>query len=355
MAYGDDFLNMMQPKKGDIKINLPVTFDYNGGGQTYNRTRLIWALLLGVIGFLVGVGVIFSSKGYAFVNLLLGLSIMVVVSLIVRFPILKEHIVRNDMVKLLDSDYKYSTESFWGIYAIDDVFPYYAHLRNGKTALFVRFEKDVILGRDKDSEYEHYEAIGDAYNLAGSYNMGLCYIDYMGLIGNDDRIDECFNSLADIESESMLDIMTRVYTNLQTKMSKMYSTFDVYVFTFKNSEATFRYQIDNVFACMMEANYVDCSILTPREIRDLCKEVVPEHEFSVSDACAASVGRDRKAAVIPISVRKASGKYEKLNKTVEEKREDSRKAKEAEIARKQSKGKKGLNPDKLEEEKFDIF
>lgn len=353
LSYIEESDSIMRPMKGDTKIRLPITFNYNGGRSEYNKTRIMWVCILAVLGLIIGVGILTSSDGNFIINILLGFGFMFGVSVIIRFLIMKEHIVRNNMLSTIDEDYKIGTDSFWGDYAIDDEYPYYVHMRNGKTALFVRFEKDVILGRVSDSEYEHYEAIGDAYNLAGSYNIGVCHIDYMDVIGNDDRIDNCFRSLSEVSNPDMRDLLTDIYTNLQMMMNEMVTTFDVYVFTFKYSESSFWFSIQKVISCMLDANYSSFTILNADEIRGLSKSLFNLHDFSVVDACSNAFGTSKKASVVPIKVIKSDGTEVKLNKTLEEKKL----ADEENKNKKNNKGRKGrISKSKdINDEEINIF
>ena len=358
MAYIGESDNIMKPKKGDSTINLPVTFDYSGGRKDSNKSKLIWVCVLAVIGVIIGVGIITSDEGYFLVNIIFGLSVMFGISLIIRFPIMKEHKIRESMVKMIDKDYKKDYKDLWGIYSIDDVYPYYCHLRNGKTALFVQFEKDVILGKLADSEYEHYEAIGDAYNLAGSMKIGMCHVDYMDSIGTDERLEACFNELPNIKNPDIRDIMTDIYSNLQNKMNENVSTFDVYVFTFKTSEITFWYNIQQVISCMLDANYLSFKILDKSDLRDLAKTLFNLHDFSVVEASSESFGNAQKAGVIPIKVTKSDGSEVKINKTRDEKMKERKlKEKESELKKeedKRRKKRKGKSRNSSDEE-IDIF
>lgn len=358
MAYIGESDNIMKPKKGDSVINLPITFDYSGGRKDTYKSSLLWSGIMVVLGLIVGIGVITSEDGFFLMNIILGLGIMYCFLLFIRFVILKENKVRDRMVKLVDDDFKKNSHDFWGIYSIDEAYPYYAHLRNGKTALFVQFDKDVILGKVADSEYNHYEAIGDAYNLAGSMQIGMCHIDYMDSIGSDDRLVECFKDLSSVENPDIRDILTDVYSNLQDMMNQSVATFDVYVFTFKSSEVTFWYNIQQVIACMLEANYVSFKILDKSDLRDLSKSLFNIHDFSVVEASSLAFEKKKYAGVIPISVTKYDGTEVILNKTLEEQKEE-RLIKEKEMILKKEEGKrrkkKSKNLENNSENEIDLF
>lgn len=358
MAYVGDSENIMRPRKGDSTINLPITFDYSGGRKEANKSKFLWVGILTVLGFIIGMGIITSDEGFFLVNIIFGVAFMFGVALIIRFPMLKEHKIRETMIKMQDEDYKKSYTDMWGIHSMDDLYPYYAHLRNGRTAIYVQFEKDVIIGKVPDAEYEHYEAIGDAYNLAGSLQINMCHIDYMDNIGSDDRLVECFKELSEIENPDVRDLLTDVFSNLQDMMNYNVSTFDVYVFTFKCSENTFWYNIQQVFNCLLQANYINFKILNESDLRDLSKSLFNLHDFSVVEASASCFENKKYAGIIPISVTSSDGMEIVLNKTTEEKKEEMR-IKEKELAlkkeedkRRKKKKKKSKN---TSDEEIDIF
>lgn len=350
--------NIMRPEKGDYIINLPVTFDYSGGRKDTNKSKILWSCVLLVVGVIVGFGIIFADRGFFLFNLVAGVLFMFGVTLIIRFLILKEHKIREEYIKLEDSDYLKDFHDLWGIFSIDDTYPYYVHFRNGKSGLFVMFEKDVILGKIEDSQYNHYEAIGDAYNLAGSMNIGMCHVDYMGNIGSDERLVECFNELSNVENPDIRDLLTDIYTNLQLMMNECVSTFDVYVFTFNSSESSFWYNIKQVISCMLEANYVSFKILNQSDLREVTKSLFNIHDFSVVEASSEAFGTKKYAGVIPISVVSADGVETILNKTTAEKNEE-RKLKERELRLKKEEDrrrKKNKNQIKdVSEKSIDIF
>ncbi len=358
MAYVGESDNIMKPEKGSSTINLPVTFDYSGGRKESNKSRILWVCVIFVLGLIIGIGTMFSEDGFFLINIPLGLLIIFGVTLLIRFPMMKEHKVREGIVKLEDEDFEKDFADIWGIFSMDDMYPYYAHLRNGRTALYIQFEKDVILGKVSDSEYDHYEAIGDAYNLASSSQIVMCHIDYMDNIGSDDRLVECFNELPNIENPDMRDMLTDVYTNLQELMERSVSTFDVYVFTFKGSDTTFWYNIQQVISCLLEANYVSFKILDQSDLRDLSKSLFNLHDFSVVEACSSAFDKKKYSGVIPIRVVSKDGDETVLNKTTAEKKEENRiKEKERMLKKEEDKRRKKKNrkSKNTSEEEIDIF
>ena len=363
MSYVEKEGSFMQPRPGDSRVCLPITIDYSGGRSDSNKLRIVWVIVLIIVGVIFGLGTIFSKNGFFLTNIIFGLGIMYIVSLIIRFPIMKEHKIRNNMASLIDSDYKKSYEDIWGIYSIDDVYPYYCHLRNGKTALYIMFEKDVIVGQEDDNEFAHYDSIADAYNIAGSEDISMCHIDYMGNIGSDSRLNDRFAEVSTIKNPDIKSVLIDMYTSLKEDMADKVSTFDVYVFTFRFSERAFWHSLEKILACMLEANYVSYKILNSDDLRELSKSLFNLHEFSIVEA-GSDAFKTKKiwTGVTPISIVKPDGTERVLNKTLDEKREESRLKeeehklkKEEEKRRKLEKKKKKVVDDEGDSDLIDIF
>ena len=61
--------------------------------------------------------------------------------------------------------------------------------------------------------YDHYEAIGDAYNLDHSLNMDMVHIDYMDNVGNDSRMQKLYDDLNYVENQDMHEMLIDIYSN----------------------------------------------------------------------------------------------------------------------------------------------
>lgn len=352
----ENSLDIMRPSKGDTVINIPVTFDYSGGRSESRKGRILGSIALGVIGVILGLGIIFAEDGSLLVNLPFGLLTMYGFAIIIRFAIFKEHKVRNRFAEMENEDYKADESTFWGIHAIDDVYPYYCHYKNGSTGLFVMMEKDVILGKAAEAEYDHYEAIGEAYKIFGSMKgCNMYYVDYMDSIGNDERIVENFKSLPEIENPDLQDIMTDVYSYLQDRMSDRVSTFDVYCFTFTGNEANFWYDIQDVIGTLLRANYISFKIMNSDDIRELAKSLFNLHDFSVVEASLSIAKKEKYAGVVPIKLTKIDGSEEVLGKTVEEKKKEQEvKKKEMMLRKEEAKKRKRQKKEEKKKGKYSL-
>lgn len=346
--------NSMRPVKGDTSITLPVTFDYNGGGSEYSKTRKLWAIIVSVIGILASLIMLFGGKNIFIVKLFFSLVILFVFSIIVRFVILKEAKIRNRMSRITSEDYKREYRDFWGSYSIEEDYPYYVHLKGGREVLFVLYEKDVIIGKEKDAEFNHYEAIGDALNLLGSMGITFYHIDYMDTVGSDDRLDNCFEKLSSVVNPDIRALLTDVYTNLQSTMEENVTTYDVYAYTFKGSESSFWYNIQKVISCMLDANYSSFKILNTNYHRLLVQSLLNLLDFSVNTAEVESFSKTK--GIIPISVVTYNGEETIFNKTSEEKKQDLKnKSKEQELKKLEQKRRKKKKVESVSDNDIDLF
>lgn len=362
MSYNEDN-SLMRPRMGDRSITLPITFDYSGGRSETKRQTIIWGVVFAIVCVIIAFGVIFNKEGSFFVNLILGILILVADMLVIRFVFMRESSIRKYYSNLEKTDYEQSFQDIWGIYDIDEEYPYYVRYRSGRSGLFIRLNKDVILGKYSESEFEHYEAIGDAYNIAGSSNISMCHVDYMDVVGSDERIQESFASLGDVSNTDLKDVLVDMFSHLQRQMNERVTTFDVYVFTYRGSDIAAWNTIQRILSCLMDANYVSYHLMDSNDLRDFFKTLFNLHEFSANSAMLNSFSfNSSDVGIIPIRVIHEDGSEDKLNMTVKE-REDERKRQEEikefksqEEKRRKSEKRRARNKKKVsEDEEIDLF
>lgn len=347
----------MRPVKGKTDLILPITFDYSGGRKDSQKTAKIWAIIICIVGVIVGVGTMFSKKGNFFMNLLLGVGILYLVAFIVRFFILHEGKIRSQEIEIQDSDFKRDYKDFWGIYAIDSSYPHFCRFRNGRSGVFVRLNRDVILGKYSDAEFEHDEAIGDAYNLCGSSDLTMCHIDYMDNIGTDERLEESFINLSKVENPDIKDLLTDVFSYQQSQMLERVTTFDTYLFSWVGSDINAWSSIQRVLSCFMQANYRSYHILNEDDLRELVIAIENLEEFSTVEAMLGAFSTEVNRGIKPIKLINVDGTETILGKTREQiaeeqaLKEKQQELKKQEVQRRKHNKKKTVN----EDEEIDIF
>lgn len=328
----------MRPIKGQSTLYLPITFDYSGGRRDSISSARIWAIVISIVGIIMGIGTIFNKNRFFITNIILGVLIIYITFLIVRFPILKEGKFRREFITVDMNKMKYSVKNIWGIYNIGKLYPYICRFRNGKSGVFIRLNKDVVLGKYSNAEYEHYEAIADAYNIAGSSKIQMCHIDYMSDIGKDERLDGSFTSLKDVDNEDVKDLLTDIFSYQKEQMQERVTTYDVYLFLWRGSDIGAWNTIQNILSCFMQANFRSYQLLNENELRDLAKDLFRLKEFSVMMAMLNAFDSDIVTSIVPIKLEKSDGSTVILGKTIKQQKEEMElEEKKAEIRRQEKK------------------
>ena len=231
-------------------------------------------------------------------------------------------------------------------------------------------EKDAITGKVGDAQFDHYNAIGNAYNLAHSLNMNIIHIDYMDNVGNDTRMQKLYDDLVFVENPDMQEMLIDIYSNLQDEMSQNYASFDIYLFMTRDKITNFVYNIQSVCACMLGGNFITYKVLDRFEISRVCVALFNLHDFSIVEACENVLSGVDHHGVIPIKVKHGDGTEEVFNKTTAEKKviaaENARKQKErlaeqerqkAEAKQRKKNAKLGIKPKEKKKDmtELDLF
>lgn len=334
----------MRPEMGDSTITLPITFDYSGGRKDTSKTAKVWSIILAVVGILIFFGTLFGNAELI-PKIIISSVVLIVFSTVIRFFLLKEKEKKEAMKSIIHTDYKLAYKDIWGIYKVERIHPHICRFRNGKSGIYIRLNKDVILGKYSEAEYEHYEAIADAYNLAGAGKVQMIHVDYMDNVGTDDRLESSFRSLEDVSNPDLRDLLTDIFSYQQENISRRVSTFDVYVFLWTGNDRTAWNSIQRIINCFLEANYRSYQILDERDLRELTKIVFNLNDFSVSEASAEtfSTGDSVRSPITAISLTNADGTVVKLGKTKKEKEDEEKARILEEEARKRVRGKKSVN------------
>ena len=331
----EDDVNFMRPKMGQTFITLPVTFDYSGGRGESDKTRIAWSVIISVVGIIVCLGILFNKEGFFLTNIFVACIVFYGILLFLRKVMWKEGKIKKEYLENKENDYERSTKDFFGIFAIGEVYPYVCRFRNGKSGMFIRLNKDVILGKYSESEFEHYEAIGDAYNLAGAGKVQLCHIDYMDNVGTDERLEQSFVDLSTLKQSALKDVLTDIFTYQQEQMMERVTTFDVYLFLWNGSDINAWNTIQSILSCFLDANYRSYHVLDTNDIRELCRVLNNLHDFSVVQAMLNAFVTSTYNGVNAIKLIKADGTEEVLGKTFEQKEEERKLKIQEEEARKQ--------------------
>lgn len=273
----------MIPEKNSPIVEIPLTFDSQSKPQGLDNSKFLLALL--VFGVWLFISIISIFTEYTIIQKVLFIVISFIVGLyIVRYLIMREPYFRKKREDLIDKNYEYPYSIFWNIYEVTKSYPYICRYANGLKSIFVAFDKDVIVGKDRDNEYWHYEAISDAYLQMHKRGIDCIHIDYMDVVGKDDRMTNLFNLANDAENDDLREILTRMYDNVEYIMQHSYAAYDVYCFFYNGKDELFMDELDIVINAFLEANYIRCRVLDKEEIGMLVKSIFNIEKFSVNEA-----------------------------------------------------------------------
>lgn len=308
----------MTPKTGDTCIQLPVTFDYKGGRGQNSKWKLILGLASVGIPLIFSIGIFLNDQFILGQKVCFGLGVMYLGLFVLRFVVFRELYYSDIFEELKATDFDLDLNFLWQIFEIDVDYPYICYYKNGYKGIFVRMEKDAITGKPDTNVYEHYDAVGDAYNVCHSLSMNMVHIDYMDNVGNDSRMKKLYDDLVFVDNPDMQEMLIDIYGNLQEEMSRNYACFDIYLFLTRDNPRNFIYNVQSVCNVMLEGNFITYKVLDQYDIAKLCVSLFNLHDFSVLDACDYAMNGENSNGIIPISVTHGDGTVTKINNTKEE-------------------------------------
>ena len=346
----------MEPQPGDTDIRLPITFDYKGGRNNKTKGKIIFGLADLVITIILCVGLA-TREGYAiWEHIFYPCAVFYVGLFLARFLVFNELWYSDVFETLKEKDYNLDIENIWQIFDIEYEYPYICYFRNGYKGIFVRMEKDAVTGKPDTDMFNHYDAIGLAYNRAHSLNMNIVHIDYMDTVGNDKRMTNLVEDLKFIENPDMHMMISMLYEHLIAEMRMNYASFDIYLYLTKDKKADFLYNVRQVCNKMVGGNFITYKILDKYEISRVCTALFNLHDFSIMDACDNVLQGNKHNGIRPLGVYHfdddGNETYERINYTIaEEKAQAEERAKQMaqELEnKKKNKGKKKQTPKKEE-------
>lgn len=309
------------PQPDDYTLHIPITFDYNGGRHQNSKAKIIITILLSIIGIAGIIGVCLTSM-YLFQKLLISFAIFYVILLFLRVVIFREVYISDIYEKQKQLDHKLDTTDFWQIFDIDYTYPYICYFKNGKKGIFVQMDKDAITGKPSSAAFDHFEAVGNAYNIAHQLSLDIVHIDYMDSVGNDSRFEGLYNSVAMCTNTDMQELLTAIYSNLEMEMKANYFNYDVYLFLTRENANNFIENVQTVCNTMLGGNFLTYHVMNSEQIGNLCKSLFNFHEFSINDACSAVLAKKEHPSVRVLKLYDLQGNVlQEINKSTAELRE----------------------------------
>lgn len=276
---------------GDDSIVLPVTFDYKGG-RSGNLKSSIILFLITIVACILASIVIFNLNGKPISDRWIYFIVLwVAYFFFARFIVFKEKTYRDYLGSLkkvssegLLTEEDKTSDTYWGIFDINDNYPHECYYVDGKRAIFVSLSKDIFIGKGMDVITRHYDAISDAYNLASRNQVDLVGIDYMDTVGNDTRMTTLYSELGYSRNEKLKYFVGSLYKGLSENMEGEFASYDVYCIVANNKNVNLQKVMMRIVTQLLEGNYVAYKVLDEPAIRQLCSVLTNNKDFSLLSA-----------------------------------------------------------------------
>lgn len=332
----------LQPHRGDEKVAIPFTFDTKWESSALKISKLYIAAAACGLAIIIWLVIMFIAANN---NIRLWGSIILLIGVptVLRYALIEEYKYRKNYRDLKEHNYTYDYSLFWSIYDTSTTSPTFFYHLSGMNSLFVAFDKDVVIGKGEDSDFDHYEAISEAYNLLAKRGINCIHIDYMDNVGKDVRLQAMMEDLEDCPFEDLKNCVLDMYEYLQWRMSGTFADYDVYCFSSKMRQDLMLDELTPVLGAFLNANYVRYRILDRTEVRSLVSAVMSVPDFSVTRASDNLFASRGITSYIKIIWTEANGVREKVNKTRAEAAEEQRiQAAEREVRKANKKSKRTM-------------
>ena len=305
----------MIPQPNAREVCIPLTFDVRGNVKTISKTKIYGGLFISILTFVLSMGLVFLM---GFGGFCLGLGITCLVVSFIRFIMLQETYFMSKYKELEATKGVYDYNLFWNIYDIDESKPYICHLSDGTKAIFVALPKDVILGKGEESSYLHYEGVSAAYGALSKNGISCMHIDYMDIVGKDDRLTKFFEELEKTRDPNLKRLLYSIFNHIRGIMSEEITSYDVYCFYTRGSDDLFLSSLDLVIAGLHKANYLGHILLNKEEIAELVKAVFNISDFQIKQMCEGVLESKGATSFLRVIWTETDGERKIINKTKQE-------------------------------------
>lgn len=261
------------------RVRVPLTFDVPKVEGEDKKSKLILSAVVFGVAIIFVTFVWVSSMGIVG-KLIWSVLVLISVMLFIRFVLMKEAYISDSAERMLAEDYKVDEEDLFGIYSIEPVKPYVCHYTGGRVAVFIRFNKSVLVG-DNITHQTHFDGLKNFYALAHDLGFTLYHLDYMDSVGKDARLGDFYDGVADCTNPVLKEMLVSVFGGLEDSLKDIHSSFDVYCLMADSSAFDFKYNVNLLISAALEANYKSFSYLNKQGVRDLAQTILNLEEFSV--------------------------------------------------------------------------
>lgn len=302
-----------RPRIGDTSTPIPVALEQQRVlGMARYRSRLYFTYGFIPLFIILDLVFLFGSSIWFPWRVLWLILIVLAEIFIIRFAILEERDYRRDIQSNFKNDYRLDPSVLWGVLSIDPEGVIY--FTNGLVGVMARFEKNVRVGRDTDlHHFEHYEAVTQAYRIAGQRGCSVTYVDYMGSGGMDTRLEQAKRNLTEFSNEDVREVMQSIYDNLENRIKESALPADVFLLTMRGYSEEVLDTFDKFAQDMLVANYVGYSKLSQEDMEEIVRNLWGLPDFNL--LALMSEQWSSYNIIQPITLIKSSGETEHFKRS----------------------------------------
>lgn len=278
--------SIFRPKPGDVNLFIPQTFGFKGGRVATKSTKNIFAVLGILFALLTVVITPFNSEDGLLLGIVKGLVYGYIIIFLVRMFLLDERAKRKVIEAQVEKDFKVPVKEIFNIYHVSK--NGFCYFTSGHIGLFVVMHKAPIVGTGDVDKFNHFNAIGDAYNIYHTKrNSSLVQIDLMDFIGEDRRLTKSWEYYrTHKETPVAVEDMRGIISNLVHESNSVFSTHDIYMYRSANTNPEmFTAELEEMLRCLLtDSGYSDFSVMNEKRVSDLFKALFGLKSFSFRES-----------------------------------------------------------------------
>ena len=270
----------------DGKIFMPMNVEGGGYEQSFFTTRkLVTLIIMGIVTIWV---VSFLGSSQASISgYVITIAIMILVyQWLIRFVIFEEKYYYKVYQKT--KLYKNPTPAiFWDIVSFRDREDgTLAIFSDMKVGVFLKLERDTIIGKGEEFRETHYEALSEFYKELNNKNICIVHLDIMEQAGKDNRLEHLDRMISSVDNENIAKLLQLQLGSVKNSTRETLYETD-YILCYTDKMAAADYLINDVLECaykLLDGAYTGFEILTSKEIKELPKDIYCVSYFDYTEA-----------------------------------------------------------------------
>ena len=225
----------------------------------------------------------------------------------------KEFKLREELKSKTDTSL-YST--FFGIYDIDENFPYITYMLDGSLGIFLRCVRKTQVGNIQEKAFNHSQGLADFYNRCAQLGVKPELIDIQASNSYDERFDALYNHLNEVSSPTMQKILASMYHHWEDNASNSQLTYEYFLIRGAGDPTAFWDRVTNLMSALMGASYKRIQVLNQDQIATLVGELYGLEDFPITEAMDQAVQKSDASSLRLLWVGDAQNRRKQVNRSM---------------------------------------